>query len=328
MSTVRVSVIMPIYNEEKYLSKAIDSILAQTYKEWELIIVNDASTDRSEEIVKSYNDPRIRYFSYSENRGNPYAQNLGMKESKGEYILALAGDDVAYPNMLACQVEYLDLHPECIHVQGAMDYIDENGNVTQSKIVAKYRTDIEIRTYELYGNCICGGASMFRRVAIDEHGLKYNLEAIVSQDYLLWIDMLPYGEFAYIDETVVQYRNCYGSNSHKIMDSNREWYDSFMRKIFMYAWTKRGYALTESDIRFIYDFLYEKRLLWRYKDIKQGIITYQKVKKQSKGLAIVEKDLIVLFFERELLENYKNYLKYNRFTMKIKRYENRKKRNK
>ena len=96
----------------------------------------------------------------------------------------------------------------------------------------------------------------------------------------------------------------------------------------MYAWTKRGYALTESDIRFIYDFLYEKRLLWRYKDIKQGIITYQKVKKQSKGLAIVEKDLIVLFFERELLENYKNYLKYNRFTMKIKRYENRKKRNK
>ena len=319
MSAVRVSVIMPIYNEEKYLSKAIDSILAQTYSEWELIIVNDASTDRSEEIAKSYNDSRIRYFSYPENKGNPYAQNLGMKESKGEYILALAGDDVAYPNMLACQVEYLDKHPECIHVQGAMDYIDENGNVTHTKIESKYKTDIEIRAYELYGNCVCGGASMFRRTAIDEYGLKYNLEAIVSQDYLLWIDMLPYGEFAYIDEIVVQYRNSYGSNSHRIMDNNRGWYDDFMKKIFLHAWTKRGYKMEECDISFIHDFLYQKRLLWRYKDIKQGISTYQKVKKQSNGLTIKEKDLIVLFFKKELLENYSNYLCYNRFTLPIKK---------
>lgn len=315
MNDVKVSVIMPIYNEEKYLAYAIDSILAQTYSAWELIIVNDASTDRSEEIVNSYNDPRIRYFSYAENKGNPYAQNLGMKESRGEYILTLAGDDVAYPNMLASQVEYLDNHPECIHVQGAMDYIDENGEVTHKKIESKYKSDIEIRTYELFGNCVWGGSSMFRRIAIERYGLKYDLEAIVSQDYLLWIDMLPYGEFACIDETVFQYRCSYGSNSHRIMDNNREWYDNFMRKIFMHAWTQRGYKLEENDIRFIHDFLYQKRLLWRLSDIKQGVKTYGKVKKQSESLALKEKELIPHFFIKECILLYKDYLLHNRFTM-------------
>lgn len=319
MNDIRVSVIMPIYNEEKYLSYAIDSILAQTYSSWELIIVNDASTDKSEEIVKSYNDPRIRYFAYDENKGNPYAQNLGMRESRGEYILALAGDDVAYPNMLASQVKYLDDHPECIHVQGAMDYIDANGEITQRKIESKYKSDIELRTYELYGNNIFGGASMFRRIAIDEYGLQYDLEAVVSQDYLLWINMLPYGEFACIDETVVQYRNNYGSNSHRIMDDNKEWYDDFMRKIFMHAWTQRGYKLNDADIKFIHKFLYQKKLPWRLADIRQGMATYKKVKMQSQDLQLKEKELIPIFFINEWKETYKRYLYRNRITMTVKK---------
>lgn len=315
MNNVKVSVIMPIYNEEKYLSKAIDSILAQDYTEWELIVVNDASTDRSEEIVKSYTDPRIRYLTYSENRGNPYAQNLGMKEARGEYLLALAGDDIAYPNMLSCQVEYLDAHPECIHVQGMMDYIDENGNVTKKNIGGKYKTDIEIRTYELFGNCVCGGASMFRKCILDKYGLEYDLEAIVSQDYLLWINMLPYGEFVCLDETVFQYRNSYGSNSNSIMNNNRVWYDDFMRKIFMHAWTQRGFKLDEKDIRFIHDILYQRKLPWKIGQIVQGIKTYRRIKKQAQAMTIKEKDLIVCFFREEWKLIYKTYLKYNRITL-------------
>ena len=311
MSDVKVSVIMPVYNEEKYLSYAIDSILAQTYSAWELIIVNDASTDRTEEIVKKYTDPRIRYFTYEENKGNPYAQNLGMRESKGEYILALAGDDIAYPNMLKSQVEYLDSHPECIHVQGATDLIDENGKLIRT-VDSLYKTDIEIRTYELYGNCVPGGASMFRRTAIDEYGLQYDLEAIVSQDYLFWIDMLPYGEFACIDEVVYQYRNVYGSKAHKYIEKNREWYDDLMRKIFMHAWTQRGYNLDEADIRFIHDYLFHKRQLQRLSHILQGIKTYVKVKNQSKRLELKEKELIPRFFMRECKVLCRNYLFDNR----------------
>ena len=306
MNDVRVSVIMPIYNEEKYLSYAIDSILAQTYLAWELIIVNDGSTDGSEGVVKRYSDPRIRYFSYDENKGNPYASNLGLSESKGEYLLILAGDDVAYPNMLASQVEYLDNHPECIHVQGAMDYIDENGEITQKNIESKCKSDIEIRAYELYRNCVLGGSSMFRRIAIDEYGLQYDLEAVVSQDYLLWINMLPYGEFACIDEVLFQYRNCYGSNSHRIMDDNREWYDGFMRRIFMHAWKQRGYVLDEADIKFIHDFLFKGKPAWG-RHMKQGLCTYNKVVNQSKNLNLKEGTLIIQFYKDFWIEGYKRF---------------------
>lgn len=322
MDDVKVSVIMPIYNEEKYLSEAIDSILMQDYTAWELIIVNDASTDRSEEIVKSYKDNRIRYFTYKENRGNPYAQNLGMKEARGEYILAFAGDDVAYPNMLRCQVEYLDAHPECIHVQGTMDLIDENSNILQKQIGSKYKTDLEIRAYELFGNCVTGGASMFRKDVLNKYGLEYDLEAVVSQDYLLWINMLPYGEFVCIDETVFQYRSSYGSNSHRIMDNNREWYDDFMRKIFMHAWMERGYELNKEDIAFIHDYLYQKRLLWKPKDIIQGLKTYKKVKMQSENLELAEKNLIVSFYGKEWNLIYKRYILNNRFTLIYKSIKN------
>ena len=201
-----------------------------------------------------------------------------------------------------------------------MDLIDENGKITQTKIESKYKTDLEIRAYELYGNCVCGGASMFRKTAIDKYGLEYDLEAVVSQDYLLWINMLPYGEFACIDETVFQYRNSYGSNSHRIMDNNREWYDNFMRKIFMRAWTQRGYNLEEKDIKFIHDFLYQKRLLWRLTDIRQGLRTYKKIKKQSEALVLKEKELIVCYFVKEWKLLYKEYLLHNRVTMAFKNF--------
>lgn len=318
MNDVRVSVIMPFYNEEKYLSYAIDSILAQTYSAWELIIVNDGSTDKSEEIVKKYNDSRIKYYSYTPNRRKPYALNLGMEKAHGEYIIIFDADDIAYPNMLARQVEYLDSHQECIHVQGALDLVAENGKYIRT-VDNIYKTDLEIRTCELYGNCITGAGSMFRKAVVDEYGLKYDLEAIVSQDYLFWIDMLPYGEFACIDEVVFQYRNGYGSNAHKYIENNAEWYYDFTKKIFMHAWTQRGYNLDEYDIRFIYDYLYRKQRLQSLSHILQGIRTYGKVKKQSKRLELKEKELIPRFFMKECRVLCHHYLLDNKCTNAFRR---------
>ena len=136
MSKNLVSVVMTVFNEEKYLEKAIDSILAQTYPFWELIIVNDGSTDRSDEIIRAYNNERIRYFSYEKNKGNPYALNLGMENALGEYIVPFAGDDIAYPNMLEVQVKYLNDNPNCIHVHGTMDYIDDAGVVIKNTFLS------------------------------------------------------------------------------------------------------------------------------------------------------------------------------------------------
>ena len=318
-----VSVVMTVFNEQKYLSKAIDSILAQSYPFWELIIVNDGSTDRSDEIIRTYDDERIRYFAYKENKGNPYALNMGMKNALGEYIVPFAGDDVAYPNMLEVQVEYLNNNPNCIHVHGTMDYIDSEGVVFKRNVVNKYTSDIEIRAYMLFGNCVTGGSSMFRRKALVEYGVRYDLEALVSQDYLFWLDMLPFGEFSAINDTVFQYRCNYGSNSHKIMDENREWYNNFMRRIFIHAWRQRGFDMNKKDIHFIHDFLYQKKLLWRGNDIKQGIETFRKVQKQIKELNLKEKDLILQYYIKEWKTIYGIYLYNNRVTMMFKKLKRR-----
>ena len=311
MSDVRVSVIITFYNEEKYLSYAIDSILSQTYSAWELIIVNDGSTDRSEEVVNKYSDPRIRYYSYTPNRRKAFANNVGLENAQGDYILTFDADDIACPNMLASQVAYLDSHPECIRVGGALAVIDENGKITQEKIECKYKTDIEIRAYELFRNCLSSGGSMYRRSVIQQYGLKYDVEAVVSQDYLFWMAMLPYGEFAYIDEIVYYYRIGHESQTQKIIKNNEEWYDNFMRDIFMYIWTQRGYKLNEADVRFIHDFLFKGVLVWKICDIRQGISTYRKIKRQSEELKLDEKNLIIQYFKSFWKESYIRFLSNN-----------------
>ena len=315
MSDIRVSVIMPFYNEEKYLSYAIDSILGQTYSAWELIIVNDGSTDGSEEIVKKYSDSRIRYFSYTPNKRKSYALNLGTENAKGDYIVVFDADDIASFDMLENEVKYLDSHLECICVGGAIAHIDEKGKVIQEKVESKYKTDIEIRTYELFRNCLTGGGRMYRRNVVQQYGLKYDEEAKSSQDYLFWINMLPYGEFAYIDKVVYYYRTGHLSQSQRIANANKEWYDNLMRKIFLHAWRQRGFELDESDIRFIHDLLYKRRFIWKPYDVYQGIRAYIKIRSQSKKLDLKEKKLIPLFFVKQWFFLYFDYFIHNRFTM-------------
>ena len=105
-----VSVVIPAYNRERYLADAVDSVLAQTFTDFELLIVDDGSRDRTVEIAKSYRDPRIRLVRHERNRGVAAARNTGVAEARGAYVAFLDSDDVAYPDRLARQVAFLDAH--------------------------------------------------------------------------------------------------------------------------------------------------------------------------------------------------------------------------
>ena len=105
-----VSVLMPVYNGEKYLREAIDSVLAQTYINWELIIVNDGSTDNTKNIIHSYTDSRIRYFENEKNMGLGFVRNRTVELAKGKYCAILDSDDIALPQRLAQQVRFLEHH--------------------------------------------------------------------------------------------------------------------------------------------------------------------------------------------------------------------------
>lgn len=123
-----VSVIMSVYNGEKFLRTAIDSVLAQTFRDWELIVVDDASTDSTPEILSEYRDPRIQVLRNETNRKQAVCSNRGIAAASGRYIARLDADDVALPDRLAEQVAYLETHPDVILVASAAYFIDETGS--------------------------------------------------------------------------------------------------------------------------------------------------------------------------------------------------------
>lgn len=122
----KVSVVMSVYNGEKYLPETIDSILNQTFKDFEFIIINDGSTDKTAKILTSYDDPRIRIFN-QENMGLTKSLNRAISLAKGEYIARMDADDISYPERLKKQVDYLNKNPDIGLVGSKYIRIDKRG---------------------------------------------------------------------------------------------------------------------------------------------------------------------------------------------------------
>jgi glycosyltransferase involved in cell wall biosynthesis len=148
MSSPKVSVIVPTYNHADYLGEAIQSVLDQTFSDFELIVVNDASTDNTDEVVGQYDDPRLKYIKHQENRYAAAARNTGIKASCGELIAFFDGDDLMHPEKLQTQVTFLKEHPEIgltycsrfeIDVSGlTLSIVQAPNNVTLSDLVLGY----------------------------------------------------------------------------------------------------------------------------------------------------------------------------------------------
>lgn len=181
---VTVSVLTAIHNEEKYLHEAIGSILNQSFSDFELIIINDASTDNSGTILQSYNDSRMRVINNPQNLGLTKSLNIGLGLAEGRYIARMDGDDISMPDRLREQAGFLDKHPDVGLVGSSVVQIDEAGN----KIVDfRYETDMARLRRELYlNNQFCHGSVMFRKECIDKvHG--YREEFRYAQDYDLYL---------------------------------------------------------------------------------------------------------------------------------------------
>lgn len=127
MSTPRVTVFIPVHNREHYITTAVDSILAQTFENFELLIVDDGSTDATLDVLSRYQDPRLRVECNPRNLGIPATRNRGLELARGDYIALLDSDDKSWPNRLARQVETLDRHPELCQIGSACDFMDDQG---------------------------------------------------------------------------------------------------------------------------------------------------------------------------------------------------------
>jgi glycosyltransferase involved in cell wall biosynthesis len=179
----KVSVIMPVFNGETFLRDAIDSILNQTFQDFELVIINDGSTDSSANIIRSYTDPRLVFINNEINTGLPRVRNQGLYASRGEYIAWLDCDDVSVPERLDIQEKFLDKHSQ-IGVCGAwVKMVDGD-----KELIARYPADPEyIRASLLFNNFVVNSTVMMRAACTREVGLRFDLSHHLSQDYGLWV---------------------------------------------------------------------------------------------------------------------------------------------
>lgn len=202
---MKIAVVMPVYNAEKYLSQAIESILQQTYGQFQFIIVNDASTDSSPEIIQRYarQDKRIKVLTNVNNLRISRTLNRGMAAAQAEYIVRMDADDVAVTDRLAKQVAYMDSHQEVGISGGTMQLIDEQGRVFSQR---RYHLEDEtIRKYLFRYSPFSHPTVIIRKSILDQAGY-YDPAFDFAEDYDLYFRIGKLAKFGNLFDTLLLYR--------------------------------------------------------------------------------------------------------------------------
>lgn len=200
----QVSVILPVFNAQSYLRESIDSILAQSFEDFELIIVNDGSTDDSLGVISSYADKRIILIN-QENAGLPISLNRAIRLAKGQYLVRQDADDVSLPSRLKEQVAYLDAHPQCALLGTWADILVENTPTDRGLNHPHLNGDIQMKL--LFFNCFVHSSVMIRKIALEKSGLyPEDPDKFPPEDYDLWLRIAKYFEIANLPKPLLQYR--------------------------------------------------------------------------------------------------------------------------
>lgn len=208
----KISVVMSVYNGEKYLQEAVDSILKQTFIDFEFIIINDGSTDKTREILELYSDPRIRLF-HQDNIGLTISLNRGLKLAKGEYIARMDADDISLPLRFWNQVAFLDKNKNVGIVGGNCIIINSKGEET-----GFYR--VPLKPLQIYwasniANPFVHPSVMIRNSLLKQNAIQYDERFSTTQDYELWVRFLKISTGANIKEFLVKYRQTSNNTSSK-----------------------------------------------------------------------------------------------------------------
>lgn len=214
MGRPKLSVVLSVYNGEQYIKESVDSLLAQSFKDFELIVIDDGSTDDTDKILKSYQDPRIKIYDQS-NKGLVKSLNLGVELSGGEYIARQDADDRSEPERFEKQMAFLEANPKVVLIGSSMSVMG-----TDSKIKHEHRVllnDPELKQELLVRSPFAHGSVVFRKAAFDKAG-GYKQDDWPAEDYGLWLRMASEGLFANIDEPLYVYRETADSISSKNLE--------------------------------------------------------------------------------------------------------------
>jgi glycosyltransferase involved in cell wall biosynthesis len=202
LSSPRVTVLMPVYNGKAYLAGAIQSILDQTFQDFELLIMDDGSTDGSSDLVLSFADPRIRLLRNATNLGLVATLNKGLGLAQGDYIARMDCDDLSFSHRLERQVAFMDQNPE-IGIAGS--WFKRLG-ADEGTIAYRAIDDAEIRFSLIFRTTLQHSSVIIRRAILVEHQLEYDVRFQYAEDYEFWIRCGRYTKLANIPEILVAYR--------------------------------------------------------------------------------------------------------------------------
>ncbi len=238
----KITVLLPVYNGQHYIAKAIDSVLSQTFGDFELLIVDDGSTDDTARIIGAFRDSRIRMVRNERRLKLSGALNRGLDLARGQYIARMDADDICLPKRLAIQAAFMDRHPE-IGICGA------HTQIFGMKKWEIHRAPVgreNVRAHLLFDNPFVHPAVMLRRAFFDQHGLRYNGDYYPTEDYELWSRALQFFAGDNIDRVLLRYR------LHPASMTRSDWnnMDEKAQKIAGRLLLEAGIPATDQDIVF------------------------------------------------------------------------------
>jgi hypothetical protein len=211
MHSPRVTVLMCVFNGEEFLREAVDSVLAQTFSDFELVLIDDCSTDGSAEILASYDDCRLRVTRNEQNLGLTVSLNIGLQLARGEFVARQDADDVSHPTRLDSQVAFLDREADVAMVGTRVRIIDDVGRTLRPIVLHRTDTCLGAQWQLLFGSPFAHSSVMFRRAIVLAELGGYNESFRFSQDFELWSRLLRRHEAMNLPETLLDYRSHAGS---------------------------------------------------------------------------------------------------------------------
>lgn len=301
----KISAVMALYNTPyNYLKETIQSLLNQTFTDFELIIVDDASTIKYDDFFKQFNDDRIKYLKLEKNAGPGHARNTGIKMSQGEYIAITDSDDIYMPQRFELQNKFLDENKD-VSLMGATFRYSNKKRLTYVPI-----TDYTIRIFMLFNSPLNNSTIMFRKKVFQEKNLSYIEEINFGEDYELWINAMFAGlKMANLPDFLMIYTRRPGQLSKAKLAKQI----AILKKLYGKMFSKIGLEASQEELNIHYDIYTEKfthiKSEEQITDWFNKIIEYNKGKKMFDELCLIER-------REEMLEKYRK-VKNRLFKVKV-----------
>jgi len=305
----KISVIMPVYNAENFLKDSIESILNQTFKNFEFLIINDGSTDKSLKIINSYKDKRIKVINQKKNRGVAFCMNFGIKTALGEYIARMDADDISAGSRIKMQIDFLEKNKN-IDVCGSWAEIISKKTIWRYPVSGK-----DIRSNLFFNSSIINSSFTVRKSKLLKYKILYDNDFIHAEDFEFWTRAIDKLTFYNIPKVLLKYRINESSLRRKEKEINKR----YIEKIYLKNFNKIGLKLIERE-KIIIDFLINNKLKIKKYDIVIIKNLLLKIINNNKNLKIYpEKEFndAAGYYWHLLMKNNLNFLNIKCFFSKL-----------